>query len=135
MDSKKQNIYKRIESGLRFKQVRVALGKTQEEFAEILGLSVNSIKKIEKGENNVSVSNLRKLRKSCNVSADYILYGESKSLDDIWFLLQNADDKDKLKALLRLVKYFANKDRNFYVDESENEYIFSKINEILEDKQ
>lgn len=59
MDSKKQNIYKRIESGLRFKQVRVALGKTQEEFAEILGLSVNSIKKIEKGENNVSVSNLR----------------------------------------------------------------------------
>lgn len=135
MDSKKQNIYKRIESGLRFKQVRVALGKTQEEFAEILGLSVNSIKKIEKGENNVSVSNLRKLRKSCNVSADYILYGESKSLDDIWFLLQNADDKDKLKALLRLVKYFTNKDRNFYVDESENEYIFSKINEILEDKQ
>lgn len=75
------------------------------------------------------------MRKSCNVSADYILYGESKSLDDIWFLLQNADDKDKLKALLRLVKYFANKDRNFYVDESENEYIFSKINEILEDKQ
>lgn len=135
MDSKKQNIYKRIESGLRFKQVRVALGKTQEEFAEILGLSVNSIKKIEKGENNVSVSNLRKLRKSCNVSANYILYGESKSLDDIWFLLQNADDKDKLKALLRLVKYFTNKDHNFYVDESENEYIFSKINEILEDKQ
>lgn len=135
MDSKKQNIYKRIESGLRFKQVRVALGKTQEEFAEILGLSVNSIKKIEKGENNVSVSNLRKLRKSCNVSADYILYGESKSLDDIWFLLQNADDKDKLKALLRLVKYFTNKDHNFYVDESENEYIFSKINEILEDNQ
>lgn len=135
MGGLKKNTYDRIESGIRFKQVRTLLGKTQEEFAEILGLSVNAVKKIENGENNVSISNLRKLHKFCNVSADYILFGESKSPDDIWFLLQNMDDRDKFRQMLRLIRYFADKDRNFYVEKSENKNIYTKIDEILEDNQ
>lgn len=133
MDGAMKNTYDRVEAGIRFKELRGTLGKTQEEFAELLGLSVNSIKKIEGGENNVSISNLRKLYKLYNVSADYILFGENESADNIWFLIQNSDDKEKFKLFLRLAKYFGNKERNFYIDKLGNEDIFSVIEKILED--
>lgn len=121
----------RAASADRFRQLRIKLNKTQEEFAELLGLSVNSIKKIEKGENNISISNLRKLYKELEVSSDYLLYGKANSASDIWFMLQNTDDNVKLRILLRLVQYFGCGNSNRYEGTAENKEIFELIEKLL----
>lgn len=121
----------KLKTADRLKKIRNDMDLTQEEFAEKLGLSVNSIKKMEKGEYNISINNLRKLHQEYKISTDYLLYGKQESIDDIWFQLQNADDNVKIRILMRLIRYFGCEDRNFYIDKEKNGEIFATIEELL----
>lgn len=104
--SKMDTAKERMQSAIRLRQIRESANLTQEEFAEILGISASAYKKVESGENQVSLSCLRKLHDAMNVSTDYILYGDKENLDDTWCMILNCTEQDKMFLLLRLLSYF-----------------------------
>lgn len=76
------NIKKEI--GKRIKELRHKKNESQEEFADAIGLSQNSISKIERGEVALTLDNLIRLTEHFNVSFDYICSGSNKeSLLDV----------------------------------------------------
>ena len=66
------------------------------------GVSVSAYKKLESGENGLSTKVLRKLRKD-NISSDYLLFGDIRPVDKLWFEVENSKKDEKLEILLRLI--------------------------------
>ncbi len=56
----------------RVAEIRKALGKTQEQFAEFCGVSRASIARYEKGD-NINPDNAARIAEACNVSIGYLL--------------------------------------------------------------
>ena len=76
----KKNI--NLEIGERVRLVRMSRGLSREELAEILGISALFVGYIECGQRGMSLATLQKICKALNVSADYILLGNTKSQSD-----------------------------------------------------
>ena len=62
--------------GLRIAQRRKELHWTQEQLAEKMGVSLQTVSNIELGKKAVRPDNLANLCKHMDVSSDYILYGK-----------------------------------------------------------
>ena len=90
----------------RMKELRLLLGMTQKQFAEGLGISREGYQKLERGENNISMDVLEKLKYVCGISADYLLYGEFQDETTIWNMIQNSSETAKLEIMIRLIEYF-----------------------------
>lgn len=75
----------------RFKEVRKALGLTQSEFGKSLGISNTAISKIEKGENNVSESNIISICREFGVNEEWLRTGVGG--EDNMFIKLSAYDK------------------------------------------
>ncbi len=124
----------KLDSAARIRQIRERAGFTQEQFAEILGISLSGYKKIENAENQISLNGLRKLERKLQVSADYILFGENESPDVMWERIQNCTDSDKLYLMIKLLFYFANnRNKAFYVKEDKanlDDAIFRVMEEL-----
>lgn len=65
-----------VKMGLRIAQRRKALHWTQEQLAEKIGVSLQTISNIELGKKAVRPENLANICRILDVSADYILYGK-----------------------------------------------------------
>ena len=104
------------EAADRIREIRRAMGLSQEKFAEYLDISVSAYKKIESAENGISVNVLRKLKERFSISSDFILYGDYKNTDELMDFLQNCSDADKMRIFLRLTKYFVNDKKMIFVD-------------------
>lgn len=104
--SKMDTVNERMQSAVRLRQIRESANLTQEKFAEILGISLSAYKKVESGENQISLLCLGKLHKAMKISTDYILYGDKENLDDIWCMILNCSEYDKMFLFLRLLSYF-----------------------------
>lgn len=113
-----------IESGYRMKQAREAMGKTQEELADELGISTSALKKIEGGQNGVSSDILRKMLKM-NVSSDYILEGKRQSLEQLLLEVENSTPIDKLSLLVKLIVDYAE-------DKQEGKLSSSQVMQLIE---
>lgn len=112
------------ETGKRLKKLRERLGHTQEQFAELLDISVTLYKKMESGSYNISVKNLRRLKELTGISIDYIMFGEQEEFEVIWMSLENSDNLTKMKMLLRLVAYFGVDSKECFSErKKEEEYI------------
>lgn len=61
-----------VDEKLRIKTVRKDLGYTQEQFAEILELSLSDCKKLESGEVHLTLDKIYLLKQKLGLSADYI---------------------------------------------------------------
>jgi transcriptional regulator with XRE-family HTH domain len=61
-----------MQFGQRLRQIRAEMGKTQEEFAEMAGMSVDFLSLIERGRNAPSFKKLEKMIKGLGVSAAYL---------------------------------------------------------------
>ena len=70
-----------IACGKRIQTLRESLKLTQEEFAEIVGVSPNSMSRIERGKQHTTVSVLRKMARTFRVSIDYLLDGIEVYMD------------------------------------------------------
>lgn len=64
-----------MDMGLRIARQRKLLHMTQEQLAEKVGISLQTVSCIELGKKAVRPENLAKLCTALQVSADYILYG------------------------------------------------------------
>lgn len=104
---RKTNVADKFEVAERLKKIREGAGYTQERFAEVLEVSLSSYKKIECANIQISLEALRKLHQKLNVSADYILFGETPNPKEAWNVVLNCNDYDKMFLLLRLFNYFS----------------------------
>ncbi len=67
----------RRDFGLRLRQIRADLKKTQEEFAEIVGVSVDFLSLIERGRNSPSFESLEIMAKSLGRPVAYLFSFEA----------------------------------------------------------
>ncbi len=121
------------ETGKRLRKLREALGYTKEEMAELLDVSVTLYKKMENGSYNISVRTMRRLKKVTGVSIDHLMFGEQKTFDDIWTLLQSSDNEIKMKLLLRLIVYFGIDSRECYIERKCEEKYSMILDEWVQD--
>lgn len=70
--------------GQRIRDERQKLGLSREEFAEILGLSDYYVGQLERGERQMSLPVLVKIRNCLHVSLDYLVFG--KAINDIYYI-------------------------------------------------
>ncbi len=59
------------------------MGYTREKFAELLDVSVSYMAEVERGRTGISVKMLMKICSVLGLSADYVLYGEERTKDDV----------------------------------------------------
>lgn len=121
MEKKKNVSPEKLQVAMRLRKIREDAGLTQENFSEILGISLSAYKKIESGENSFSLSCMDKLNKAMNVSADYVYWGEKPDIEETWFKLVNSSETDKMYILLKLLVYFTKtKSGMFPLDDEES---------------
>lgn len=65
----------------RIRKAREDAGYTREKFAELLEVSVSYMAEVERGRTNVSVKTLIKICRILGLSADYVLFGETRNSD------------------------------------------------------
>ena len=95
----------RKQIGIRIKQRRKALHRTQDDVAEYLGCSNNTVSSIETGRQNVTIESLFKLCEFLNTTPNHLLLGSMHPNDvpqDIIDLLRLCNDKQT-----RLIRDFA----------------------------
>lgn len=112
--SKRDTLEERRLSAFRLRQIRENAGYTQEAFAEILDMTVSAYKKVESGENQVSLASLRKLYEKMSVSADFVLFGKKQGLNETWEGILNCSETDKMFLFLRLLIYFTNDKKEIF---------------------
>lgn len=130
---KMDNVAQKREIASRLREIRTNLGLTQEKFAEILELSVSAYKKVENSENQISIDSLRKIEERLKVSSDYILFGKYKDADEIWKLLLNCSEHDKMLSLLRLINYFTKIKGGHYLTQEVQSLCDEKLLSILKE--
>lgn len=81
-----------LEIGERVRLVRVSRGLSREELAELLGISALFVGYIECGQRGMSIATLQKICKALNVSADYILLGNTKTESDKEVLISAVEE-------------------------------------------
>lgn len=108
-----------VDEKLRIKTVRKDLGYTQEQFAEILELSVSGYKKLESGEVHLTLDKIYLLKQKLGLSADYILYGEKTELNEVWVEICKLPLEEKWLMIMRMYAYLSKK--------SESEMMFSEL--------
>lgn len=85
-----------VEMGNRISKRRKELKMTQEQVAEQIDLSIQSISCIELGKKAIRPENLLKLCHALDVTADYVLTGKKSLLrtDEVFKKLSSLDDDD-----------------------------------------
>lgn len=129
---KKTNLSDKFEVAERLRKIREGAGYTQERFAELLEISLSAYKKVESANTQVSLDAMRKRHKKLNVSADYILFGETPNPNDVWKLALNCTDHDKMLLLLRLFSYFSAAKGEVFPDKKSMKKSDRKIEEFIE---
>ena len=116
----------------RMRKIRERAGATQEQFAEMMGISVSALKKIESGENQVSVACLKRLNEGMNVSADWVLFDKTNDAEEVWESIENCSEEDKMFLMLRLLHYFTGVKKTAMVDKSEQGQVSDDIKRFLD---
>lgn len=122
----------------RIREIRKCTGLTQEKFAEILDISISAYKKLESGDNQVSIDCLRNIKSKLNVSSDYILYGKHEDAEAVWRQVLNCSSMDKALILARLFNYFVKVKEEKYItvkEQTEYDEQLMDIIKALEDKK
>ena len=68
---------------MRIRKAREDAGYTRETFAELLDVSVSYMAEVERGRTGISVKMLIKICKVLGLSADYVLFGETRTDDEL----------------------------------------------------
>ena len=106
--------------GKRLKARRIALGVTQADLAEVIGVTFQNLQHQESGKNRISASNLAKLAKRLSVSVAYFISDDDNpdTDDGIKFLgsregasivraMAKIDDKRLKKTIAELITRLA----------------------------
>ena len=98
MDSE---LAKTIGPGLR--RARYKTGMTQEQVAEVIGVSTEFYARIERSHALPSVETLSKICYQLDVSADFLLYGDSQQVTES-LSHEPSTDSPELRRLIRILR-------------------------------
>lgn len=90
----------------RIMEIRETVGLTQENMADIMGLSLSAYKKVESGEKQVSSESLKQIREELEVSVDYLLFGEKDDWNMLLEKINACSEEEKEYLMKRLFRYF-----------------------------
>lgn len=68
----------------RLQELRKAAGYSQEQLAEMLGVSRQAVSKWESGQTNPDINNVGRLSEIYNKSTDYIIFGEEREAQIVY---------------------------------------------------
>ncbi|MGN1320698.1 MAG: helix-turn-helix domain-containing protein [Acutalibacteraceae bacterium] len=99
-----------IKMGSRIAEQRKLQKMTQEQLADKMDVSLQSVSSFELGKKSISSTNLAKLCDCLNVTSDYILYGrrDEKQISSIVSAISKLG-KEEFNIVKSLVEYFDNK--------------------------
>ena len=86
----------------RLKKVRVEEKLSQNEFAEKLNVSRSTLMLIEQGKREVNTKVLEALKKEFNISADWLLFGETAPEMDLNPLIEDFNKSNELLTILEI---------------------------------
>ena len=69
--------------GERVREIRKALGLTLDEFGKTVGVTKQTISRIENGINNLTDQMAKSICREFNVSYDYLIYGDGEMFDSL----------------------------------------------------
>ena len=99
---------KEIDTGAdRLKRLRLSKHMTQEQMAEAIGISESLYKGNESGRLPISKKTAQLIEDSFGISADYMFFGTLRDSKDIWTEILECEENEKMKIMLRLMKYFS----------------------------
>lgn len=84
-----------IEIGSRLRNERKLLGYTQEQIAEIIGITENHYGKIERGVRSLSLENTIIIYKKLNIDITYLLTGEQRTENSLGRILEKCPEAKK----------------------------------------
>lgn len=90
--------------GERIKKSRLELNLTQEQFSEILGISLTYYGQIERGVSSISIEKLQLLYEKFNIDPTYIITGVEKDISYISTLIEKCP-QNKRYDFEQLIKY------------------------------
>lgn len=104
-----ENMYDKVECGIRLKGLRESLGKTQREVANDVDISVDTLRKLEQGKRSPSLAVVDLLTTYYNTTADYIIsghgaYQEEVKAEKALFSFIPDDKKPVLDTLAKTIK-------------------------------
>lgn len=97
--------YCNVEIGKRLKQIRENLGYSQTEFAEILDVSYDHYRRLEKGVSGLTVEKLQLLFEKLHVDCNYLVNGQRIEDFDIDNYLASCDREERDRLLTRCLEY------------------------------
>ena len=105
-DAKKEEL---IEMANRIKERRKSLNYKQEQFAEMIDISLSSYTRIENAFQKPSLDTLKKISIHLKISLDYIVFGESNTPicstteEEMLAALLDFSDMDKIKHTIEML--------------------------------
>lgn len=106
--------------GKRIRSIRMMNNLTQDNLGDILGISAQTVYKIESGENMITVTSLIILCEELDVTPDYILFGIKKSERELELSFETMEGNEKLHLLFRLLLYMSKVENEKYREPLEN---------------
>lgn len=121
----------------RLKEMRDDLNMTQECFAEIIDISIQTYKNMERGQSNISINTLKKMKKKLNFSTDYLLFDEESNLNSVWNDVLALNGIEKQILLIRLLKEVTSRNSRVATKENDDNYLIllGKLMEIMDSKE
>lgn len=93
--------------GNRISHIRKERGYTQEKLAELAGISIQFLSDIENNKKNMTVTTLKKIADSLNITTDYIIYGREESDENTMIsVMRNTLSKKNRKKAEKLLEIF-----------------------------
>lgn len=81
--------------GQQIRSARLTSGYSQQQFAEMLDVSIQTLSKIETGKQGVSVTMLRNCCQLLHISGDRLLFGDAIEENDVTLFLEQLKRVDK----------------------------------------
>ena len=99
-----------IEMGNRIRDLRSKQKKTQKYFADMLYISPSYLTLIEQGKRTVTLDVLAQIAKVCDVSTDYLLFGNDSTDTDsnkrTFHRLADSYSSKEVKQALKLAEFY-----------------------------
>lgn len=99
-----QALQKQVETAERIRHLREQMGMTQEEMAERAGLKLDNYKKIESGENAMSMDSLRGVQSAFDVSFDYLLDGKQDDIEELWQKVNTYSKEECIEFMVKMIR-------------------------------
>lgn len=100
-----------MDIGKKIKEIRISLGLTQQQLADKIGISMDYLGNIERGERTPGIKSFVRIADSLDISLDYLLrdkenFGEDEVNKEIQSVLTQCSLIEKIKVLKILKAIF-----------------------------